>query len=384
MTTSGRLGTDLARRVRKLAELRTDEPVVLSVYVNLDPSEHPTPKDRAAQIESLIDRARSDAAKLGLSHHGERQLTDDIERVRQWAVSSMDADGAHGIAVFCCSENDVFEVFRLSGAVGPEVHVGHAASLESLTKSMPGDTWCVFLVNRRMDRILRGNHDRLIEVGTASDDVHGQHDQGGWSQARYQRSVEKDVDDHIRDACDRLFEASNRLPFDKLLVGCPRELWPRVEAKLHSYLTDVHVHRFDAEVEHEGPDEVLDRVRPYIEQEERRVEKALMDRLAEQLGRDDRAVSGLGPVLEALNASRVEVLVLTDAGAQAGVVCSACGWMGTDGSTCPADGTKLDRVENIADTATRQAVLQSASVHEVRYHEPDRALGGQIAALLRF
>ena len=45
----------------------------------------------------------------------------------------------------------------------------------------------MFLVNRKLARILRGSRERLEEVAYITDDVHGWHDQGGWSQARYQR-----------------------------------------------------------------------------------------------------------------------------------------------------------------------------------------------------
>jgi peptide chain release factor subunit 1 len=384
MNTAGKVATDIAQRIRNLAEVHMDEPVVLSVYLSLDPSRFATAPNRDAEIESLMDEARTRSEELELSHKGRADVDQDIGRVREWMKSSLDPAGAHGIAIFCCSAADVLESFRLSTPVGPSAHIGHGAHLEPLAAALPTDSWCVFLINRRTDTILRGSHDRLMEVGDFEDHVHGQHDQGGWSQPRYQRSVEKDVGDHVRAACDRLFESFRRLPFDKLLVGCPSHLWPEVEGRLHPYLVERLVSRFDAEVEHEGPDEVLDRVRPLIEQNEGRLEAELIERLAEQLGRGERAVAGLGPVLDALNASRVETMLIADGFHAPGVACPSCGWMGTQGTECPADGAKLERTGDIVGTAVRNAVLQSAAVHEVRYHEPDRALGGPIAALLRF
>lgn len=200
-----------------------DEPCFVSAYINLDPSDFGTPRERAAQIESLTDKARSDASSKAISHTRSAALGSDIDRVKRWAESTMDAAGAHGVAVFCCSEADVFDVFRLSAPVGPDIMLAETAYLEPLTSALPAEAWFVFLVNRRTSRMLRGSRDRLFEVGSFEDDVHGQHDQGGWSQARYQRSVEKEVKDHVHAACDRLFEVFHRHPFDKLLVGCPKE-----------------------------------------------------------------------------------------------------------------------------------------------------------------
>ena len=42
------------QRLRELAALRPDGQKVLSLYLNLDPSEFPTPRDRAVELESLL------------------------------------------------------------------------------------------------------------------------------------------------------------------------------------------------------------------------------------------------------------------------------------------------------------------------------------------
>jgi peptide chain release factor subunit 1 len=222
------------------------------------------------------------------------------------------------------------------------------------------------------------------EVLSFEDDVHGQHEQGGWSQARYQRSVEKEVMDHVKNACDRLFEMFQRRPFDKLLVGCPQEMSTEVTEKLHPYLTERLVAQFDADMPRQNADDVMERVRPLIESDQRRAESELISRLADHVGRDERAASGLEAVLFALNERRVDVLLLAPGFHARGVVCRQCEWMALRGTECPIDRGPLEPVDDIIEWAVRSAVLQSGTVHEVRYHEPESALGGQIAALLRF
>ena len=44
-------------QLRRLAELRLDRPVVLSLYLNLDPSEFATPPARKTAVRSLVDEA---------------------------------------------------------------------------------------------------------------------------------------------------------------------------------------------------------------------------------------------------------------------------------------------------------------------------------------
>src|SRR2546421_118820 len=79
---------------------------------------------------------------------------------------------------------------------------------------------------------LRADLDRL------RDPVHGQHDQGGWSQARYQRSVEHDVDAHLRHTAEVLLRQFERKRFVGLLLAAPEELRLHVAEKLHPYVRD--------------------------------------------------------------------------------------------------------------------------------------------------
>ena len=53
-------------RLRRLAPLKPAEGRVLSVYLNLDPSEFATPQARATQITSLLDEADAYVARAGL------------------------------------------------------------------------------------------------------------------------------------------------------------------------------------------------------------------------------------------------------------------------------------------------------------------------------
>ena len=56
-------------QLRRLAELRQDRPVVLSLYLNLDPAEFATPPARATAVGSLLDEAdRRLRERDGLSH----------------------------------------------------------------------------------------------------------------------------------------------------------------------------------------------------------------------------------------------------------------------------------------------------------------------------
>src|SRR3954468_15479224 len=89
-------------KLRELAQLRPANGAgVLSLFLNLDPSEFATPPARETEIRSLIDYAETslrDAANL--SHEARESLKKDISRSRQY-LAAADFSCAHGLAVYC-------------------------------------------------------------------------------------------------------------------------------------------------------------------------------------------------------------------------------------------------------------------------------------------
>src|SRR4051812_8293051 len=372
-------------KLRELAELRPDGAKVLSLYLNLDPTEFASAQARSTEMRSLLDEAdRRLRNGDSLSHDEKVHLREDVERVRDYFGSpDFSAKGAHALAIFCSGPAGVFEVIKLPRPVDTGVAINDRPFIEPLTDIAFAGSWAVFLISRKMARILRGSRERLEEVARISDDVHGWHDQGGWSQARYQRGIQKETDDHVKNAAEELFSRFKRNPFDRLLIGCPEELYSEVEKRLHPYLQERIVGRIEVDVEHTSPDEVLNAAAEKMEEEDKRHEREAFDRLAEGLGTGGRAAAGLEDVLEALNERRVEILLVEQGLTAAGVVCPQCGWLGAEGANCPADGTPLHKVDDIIENAVELAVTQSAEVIAARYYD-DLEERGSIAAVLRF
>jgi peptide subunit release factor 1 (eRF1) len=304
--------------------------------------------------------------------------------VRQYFHSpDFSAKGAHGLAIFCSGPADIFEVLKLPRPVDTGVAIDDSPFIEPLADLAFTGSWGVFLISRKMARILRGSRDGLEEIARISDDVHGWHDQGGWSQARYQRGIQKEADDHLKHAAEVLFRRFRRTPFDKLLIGCPEEHCGEVEKRLHPYLRERIVGRIDVDVENTTPEQVLDAASIQMEKEDTRREREALDRLAEGLGTGSRGAAGLDEVLGVLNERRVEILMFEQGLNAPGVACPSCGWVGAEGSTCPIDETTLDQREDIIETAVELAITQSAEVIPIRHHD-DLDGRGSIAAVLRF
>ena len=343
-------------RLRRLAALHPERGRVLSVFLDLDPSEFATPPARATEINSVLTAAahKVDEAQ-GLGHEERQALRADVERVRTvLEAGDVATDGTRGVAVFACGPADVLEVVRLAHPIESRAVVDDRACVEPLVRGPAGDRWCVLLVNRRTARILTGTAEGLEETARLASDTHGQHDQGGWSQSRYQRSVEQEKRTHVDGTLDTLFALLKRQPFDHLVVGAPEELVGEAEERMHPYLRERLAGRIGVDVENSTVAEIETAAAAVIDAHVAAVERTELDRMAQGIGRGDRGAAGLRDVMAALEQARVEILLLAE----------------------DFDAPELD-------TAVEQAITQNAEVLVVRHHD-DLVVHQGIGAVLRF
>jgi peptide chain release factor subunit 1 len=370
-------------QLRRLSELRLDRPVVLSLYLDLDPGQFATPPARATAIGSLLDEAdRKLRDHNGLSHEDRIDLETSLSRARTLLQHDLPSEGAHAVAVFASQAADLFEAMKLPRSVRNRVEIGRSPLVGPLARLERRERWCVALVSRRDARLFRGSPDGLREIEQIHDTVFGQHDRGGWSQARYQRGIEKEKDDHLKNTADALMKHYKRRPFQRLIAGGPREVVADFESKLHGYLAERLAGRIEVDVDSSTPEQVLRAAQPRFEElEEERETEAL-----ERLGEGTRAVSGLDDTVGALNERRVETLLLDEQFSAPGVICPQCGWLGAgDERTCPVDGRELDRLDDLTDAGIELALHGAAEIMAMRHRREEfEERAGGVAALLRF
>jgi peptide chain release factor subunit 1 len=369
--------------LRRLAQVRLDRPVVLSLYLDLDPAQFATPPARATAVRSLLDEAERRLRESdGLPHQDRVDLHASLKRAAELLERDLPTEGAQAVAVFVSNASDLFEVIALPRPVPSRVAIGRSPLVGPLARLERRERWCVALVSRRDARVFRGSPESLREVEQIHDVVFGQHDQGGWSQARYQRGIEKEKDDHLRHTAEVLMKHFKRRPFQRLILGGPRVVVADFESKLHGYLSERLAGRIDVDVDTATPDKVLRKARPLLEElEEEREATAL-----ERLGDGSRAALGLDEVLQALNERRVESLLLDERFSAAGTACPECGWVGPEGErTCPVDGRELERLDDLTEAAIELTLQQSAEILAVRRRREElQERAGGVAAVLRY
>ncbi|HXF56819.1 MAG TPA: Vms1/Ankzf1 family peptidyl-tRNA hydrolase [Actinomycetota bacterium] len=369
--------SDLDRELlRRLAGWSSNQAPVASFYLNVDGRRFPRKQDYEVRAEELCHRLRQEAARLPREQR--RSVERDAERFLAF-VKDLDRGPTRGVALLSASADGLWEEVLVPRPVPDLVTVApqpYVLPLEALLETY--QSFCTVLVDREKARVFFAALGRIQEETDVFDEVPGQHDQGGWSQARYQRHIEAHVQDHLRRVADLLLRYSKRRPFDHLILAGPEELLPHFERELHDYLRRRVVARTSLPMT-ATPAEVLERSLQVEEELEARREREALERVRAQAAAGQGAVVGLGSVLDALNQGRVGTLVVPFGLAREGVRCAGCGWLAEEGETCPTCQEPTELVPDVVDLAVASALRQGARV-ETLSHVADVEVG----ALLRF
>ena len=371
--------------LRQLAAFRAAKGCAISLYLDLDPSDSPTAGDAATRVNSLVDQgSKSNGANRGEQTHDQRVgLREDFERIRHFFAEEFDRDGAHGFALFCGGLDNLWQMLPLSEPVPDEIKVGSELYLAPLVPLVGrGEGAVVAVLSREEGHLYRLRAGRLEEVADLFEEQPGQHDQGGWSQARYRRHIEELAKSHLKTVAEELERQLRQLRFPPVVVVCPEELKSEFGDLLAGDARNAVVGWTTAKA-HASPTELYEVAQPALEQWREEREKEVVERWREEAGRNGRAASGWEETLEAASDGRVECLVFGEGVEHPAHQCPACGRVSVHGVRCPLDGTEMEARDEGLDLAVHQVLAHGGQVLALR-HQPDLEPVGGIGAILRY
>jgi peptide chain release factor subunit 1 len=369
--------------LRELASFRSRAGCALSIYLDLDPSSTPTISDTETRFHATLDTAKKVGERYaeGRGRDCRLALRDDIARIQDWWNDQFDRDGAHGVAIFASAADGFFRTLPLAASAGDVVHVGAKLLVTPIARQLGDDGSLVVFASRERGTVFRLDGGRLVELLDDSEEQPGQHDQGGWSQARYQRHIENLVLRHLKQVAADLDRTVRRLGAGLgIVVVAPDQARAELERELPHEVRNAIIGSTSAEA-HAGPNDLLDVARPFLVEARARLEHDAVERWREAHGRGERSASGWKQVLEAASDGRVDVLLLTEGVNRQVWECPECGRAWADGGKCPLDETKLEEADDGADVAIRQTLAHGGSF--VRLGAGAVPDGGP-AALLRY
>jgi peptide chain release factor subunit 1 len=365
--------------IRRLVDRAPDGAPVTTVYLNTDGARFPKPGDYEARLDGLLREVRKAAERRDGT--ARKAVLGDAEAISRWVRNEFERDGVRGLGLFS-SDGEVFEtvesaiglrnlwrvdshpyVVPLEGLLGRHHHIA------------------LVLIGRDSARIFRNQLGRIWEYTGIASDVHGQHEQGGWSQARFQRNIEHEKLHHMRDTVDVLRKLHEDQPIDALVLAGPQAEAAAFRKQLHPYLQKV-VHGDPRSLSlTAAPHELAEHLEA-VEQElvsGRRAE--LLSRLAAAAGQSETAARGIRHVLQATNEKRIEVLFVVEGAGIPGYR-SASGALALHEDEAAAYGTPIEPVEDLIDEIIEEAAR--AGAHIELFRDEVRLDGDPVAALLRF
>jgi peptide chain release factor subunit 1 len=368
--------------LRDLAEFRAAKGVVVSLYLDLDPARTPTPGDAATRINSLLAEAARQVDRHDLTHEQRLGLKSDVERIRRFVQDEFVRDGAHGLAVFVDELDNLWRPLPLTESVSDSVKVNDELFLTPLVPLVGrGEGALVAVVGRERGDLYRLRGGKLEPVADRTEEAPKQHDQGGWSQANYQRHVEQLVHEHLERVAAELDRRVRRRA-ERIVIVSTEETRAAFEDLLSRQVKDAVIGRTTAEA-HAAAPELLAVATPVLEAWRAGEEERAVERWREEAGRSGRAAAGWAPTLEAASDGRVELLLYRQGVEHSAWRCPSCGRLAASDGTCPLDGTKMERTDDGLDLAVHQTLSNGGTVWALTTRSDLDPVDG-IGALLRY
>ena len=371
--------------LRELAGFRGENGCAVSLYLNLDPGVSPTAAAVGTRVRSLLDAgAKSHGATRGdLAHETRQGLRSDFARIAEYFERDFDRDGAHGLAIFAAGPDNVWSVLPLPTPVADSIRVADDFLLAPLVPLVGRATSAlVAVVNREAGRVYALRSGRLEEIADRTEDAPTRHDQGGWSQANFQRHVDNLAHEHYKTVGEELERRFRQLQRPRIVVVCSEDVRPEFAAVLSTEVSDAIVGWATAE-QHAGPAELHAAVAPLLAAWRAERESEAVERWREETGRNGRGVSGWQDTLEAASDARVELLLYADGVRRDAYRCPACGRAAVEPGRCPLAGTTVGP-RGVGRALARGRARASGGARGAVEHRRDLEPVEGIGAILRY
>jgi peptide chain release factor subunit 1 len=372
-------------QLRELAGFRAQQGCAVSLYLNLDPREVPTAADVETRANSLISETNRilDERKGSLGREQREALKRDIERITRWFDDGLDRQGIRGIAVFAAGLDGFWSTVSLSDPVADDVRIAAELYLAPLARLVGrSDGVLVAAVGRERGQVFKLEGGQLVEIADDTENVPGRHDQGGWSQARYERHIDEIVERHWRRVADTLDHCVRTRRGARVVLVGAEDMRSDFESILSNEVKGCLLGWATAEAHADGS-QLLEASRPVLEAWWEKREAELIDRWREEAAKNGRASTGWEQTLEAASDGRAELLLVQDGVDEPAYQCPRCGRAQMSNGSCPLDGTTLESRESGLDLAVHQTLAHGGTVQVIRGRRDLDPVGG-VGALLRY
>lgn len=301
--------TNLGAALRRLARLEPSiEVPYLTVHLDWRP-EGERPGQRGARTV-FENRARD----LVEAHEPHTPARESLERDFQAIVEFMDNDidpSVHGVVIIANNSKGVFESFVLAMPVETQISTGPTPALLQLTQIVEDFPRYAVLLADQQDAILSviNRASRVASVEIRGDDAVRRHDQGGWSQRRFQTRHEERRAHFARAVAEETRKALAEGDIDMLVVAGGDVMLSALKAEFHEEVAKRIIGTLNMDIQTSHSD-IIEATQPLVRAAEHEREHEAVQTLLDEVGADNRGVVGIVETLQALQQGQVMKLVM--------------------------------------------------------------------------
>ncbi len=364
--------------LQELVEFQSEEPPILSLYLDVDPRKHTTDEYKLV-LKGLMKEIAGQAQRR------------DIAAVERYFDHEYDWQGK-GVAIFSCLKRDFWRAYPLAVPVENHVHVSDRPYIKPLTDVLDAyGRYGVVLVDQEGARLFLFHLGELQETsGTLGEEVkrmkHGRGSAAGRMGGRAAgigRKEEETALRNLREAAELTAKFCEGGRCNRIILGGTEQTVAQFQEMLPKDLQEQVVASFPA-VMTASETEVLDRSLEIIAEVERQREDELVESAITAAAKGGAGVIGLADTLGAVHEGRVHILLVDEGYKATAHRCQQCGYLSAQAKKeCPFCSGKVKEIDDAVDLIVREVIDQGGQVEVIR-DNPDLKRAGHIAALLRY
>lgn len=369
-----------SEQLEHLATLRSDDGII-SVFLRMEPRLAYERGLAATKFKSAYKRFRKREQRAKWLTAAEREYARILE-----FLETAEPDG-RGLALFACEPASIWETVHLEVQLPSSVQVDATTRTGHLARVLDDHPRLAVVVAQRDKAVLHLSEQReRREQESIESEVAAVHDQGGLSQARFERRVELQVRQHLTEIVTRLEEIAKSSPFQRLFLAGTDEVTAELASLLPPALADALVGTFAVDVKHDSDQTVLEQARAMAAEAERAEELERVNQVMSAVAAGDRGVIGPEETVKAVVEGRAHQIVLLDDIECEGLECPKCDYMTVARvDACPACGEPAELNSNLLDSVIERAYLSGVELEFVSGDAKAKLLPqGGIGALLRY
>jgi peptide chain release factor subunit 1 len=374
---------DIKKEIRKLAKIPETDYPFLSLYLNTKWED----EKQRGRVRLFVKNELKEAQKsIKEEEKIRKSLQNDSEKVQRYIEGLIHRaydERFKGIAIFACSGIRTFIIYRSSIPFENQFTISSKPSLRQLVEiSDESKSAIAVMVDTDRAKIFEMSLGEIHLESQIESYVPGRHEQGGWSQMRFQRHIREHMHQHHKGVAEQLIKLFDEERCENIVLIGQEHILASFRALLPERVREKIKGDFSAKFEEESSN-LAEKVIEYLHGEYFKEEHTIIEEVIETALAQGAAAVGLRDTIEAINRGQVHRLLLDSDLKRQGWQCIKCLALGDiTPLSCPFCNSAIETVD-LAEEMIRSVINRDGEVDMIKHHPELNKYEG-IGAMLRF